>query len=164
MHREDVDQSRGVNELEPEALFCIAVLRTWVAERRPAGAASLDWREVCRQGELPENAVQAFDAFFSAVHHAMQRPLDIRCCQCPQLGVDEDDLLVLLHALQQGDVLSALVVLTDWLVKPAVMPTLQLATGLAAAARSCGLCFHSHAVTRAHSDTRSSRVERATLH
>ncbi|MFC7477792.1 hypothetical protein ACFQS7_25805 [Dankookia sp. GCM10030260] len=153
-----------MNELEPEALFCIAVLRTWVAVRRPGGAASLHWREVCRQGELPEDAVQAFDAFLCAVHHAMRRPLDIRCCLCPQLGVDEDDLLLLLDALQRDDVLSALAVLTDWLVQPAIMSTLPLAMRLAAAARSCGLCFHAHAATRPQPDAGSNPAERATFH
>ncbi|MDO9711630.1 hypothetical protein [Paracraurococcus lichenis] len=62
MHRNEVDQGRPVRDLEPEALFCVAVLRTWAAARRPKAAASLDWQEVCERGQLPEHTVQAFDA------------------------------------------------------------------------------------------------------
>ncbi|MDO9714750.1 hypothetical protein, partial [Paracraurococcus lichenis] len=82
------------------------------------------------------------DAFLRAVHRGMRRPLDIRCCPCPQLGRDEGLLLTLLGALQEGDTLSALEVLADWLEQPAVMPALTLATRLAAAAGECDLCIH----------------------
>ncbi|MDO9712506.1 hypothetical protein [Paracraurococcus lichenis] len=164
MHREEVDQGRPVQDLEPEALFCIAVIRTWVAARRPDGMPSLDWREVCRRGELSEDTVQAFDAFLHTVHRAMRRPLDIRCCTCPQVGRDEDLLLALIAALQRDDALSALDVLASWLEQPAIMPALPLAMRLAATARTCGICLRGHTVTQPQFATDNLPAEKRIMH
>ncbi|MDO9714242.1 hypothetical protein [Paracraurococcus lichenis] len=153
-----------MRDLEPEALFCIAVLRTWVAAHRPDGAATPDWHAVCAEGELTDDAVQAFGAFLDALRRGMRRPLDIRCRLCPLVGRDEEFLLALLGALQRGDVLSGLDVLADWLEQPAVMPALPLAMRLAAAARDCEICIHAPAPAPPRSGSCNGSAWAARLH
>lgn len=139
-HRDDPDpRGRPVLALQPEALFVTAVLRSWVAAHRPGPAEAPDWRDICARAELPHWATQAFGAFMGAVHLAMQRPLDIRCCRCPQLGRDEDIMLGLLHALQCDDRLGAIDALSGWLAPESVMPVFTLASDLAARFEACGI-------------------------
>ncbi|MBK1658542.1 hypothetical protein [Paracraurococcus ruber] len=164
LHREDASGGCPVRDLEPEALFCVAVLRRWVAARRPGAADAPDWREVCRQGELPDAAVQAFDTFLDAMHRGMRRPLDIRCCACPVLGRDEALLLAMLEALQRHDALGALDVLADWLAPPCVMPALPLAERLAAAAGDCDIRIAAPAPVGPDPDPDHRSAGRPTLH
>lgn len=163
-HRDEADQGRPVRDLEPEALFCVAVLRTWAAAQRPGGIASPDWRSVCEQGELSDAAVQAFGRFLDVLHHGTRHPLDIRCCPCPLVGRDEERLLTLLKALQNDDVLSALDVLADWLEQPAVMPALPLAMRLAATARDCEICIHQSASVPPRPSPSDGSVRHPTVH
>jgi hypothetical protein len=132
-HRDEAAPAgRATLLLEPEALFLVGALRTWLAGRRgrlPEGVPA--WREVFALASMPAAATAAFGTFLRAVERGMRRPLDVRCCSCPAVGRDEEALLRMLEALLRGDRLTACDVLEDWMVPEAVVPALDLATHLA---------------------------------
>lgn len=131
-HRDEPDaEGRPTMALEAEALFVVAVLRSWIAAQRPGGDNSPDWRRIFVLAELPPNVSASFGCFMSIVRQSMSRALDIRCCACPQVGHDEEALLRIIGALQADDRLGALDDIADWLHPGGVMPTLNAAVELA---------------------------------
>lgn len=131
-HREEAD-GRPALSLDAEALFLVGVLRAWTAAQRPHRSdATPDWRDIIALAGLPAEAAREFSGFMAIVLHGMRRPLDIRCCPCPQVGRDEEALLRIIGALQRGDRLTALDDLADWLQPEGVVPALRGAGRLAA--------------------------------
>lgn len=131
-HRDEPDpQGRPTMALEGEALFVVAVLRSWIAAQRPGGDAGLEWRRIFVLADLPPEASASFGCFMSVVLPAMRRALDIRCCTCPQIGRDEEALLRIIGALQANDRLGALDDIADWLYPEGVMPAFNAAVRLA---------------------------------
>lgn len=131
-HQDDPDpDGRPTTSLEPEALFVLGALRSWIAAHRPGGAAPIDWRQVFALAELPWPVASAFGSLMSVIRHGMRRPLDFRCCPCPQLGRDEEAVFRIIAALQQGDRLGAVEEFADWLYPESVIPALDAASALA---------------------------------
>lgn len=131
-HRDEPDpQGRPTMALEAEALFVVAVLRSWIAAQRPGGDDGPDWRRIFVLAELPLEASAAFGGFMSIVRQAMRRALDIRCCTCPLVGRDEEAMLRIIGSLQADDRLRALDDIADWLYPDGVMPALDAAVKLA---------------------------------
>lgn len=117
--------------LQAEALFVVAVLRSWIAAQRPGGDNGHDWRRIFVLAELPPEAAAAFGCFMAIVRQVMRRALDIRCCPCPQVGRDEEAFLRIIGALQADDRLGALDDIADWLHPEGTMPALDAAVRLA---------------------------------
>lgn len=107
--------SRPTMSLEAESLFVVGVLRAWVAAHQPKPAEGPEWRQIFGLASLPPEAAAAFGSFMTLVRQSLRRPLDIRCCPCPQLGRDEEALLRILGAVQSADRLGALDELGGWL-------------------------------------------------
>lgn len=141
-------QARPALSLDAEALFVVGLLRAWTMARRSRGAAEAtpDWRHIIALASLPTVACQEFGGFMAIVMHAMRRPLDIRCCPCPQVGRDEEAMLRIIGALQRGDRLGAMDDLADWLSPDGVVPALRLAERLAAILQANEICLAEGAV------------------
>lgn len=131
-HRDEPDaEGRQTMALEAEALFVVAVLRSWIAAQRPGGDDGPDWHHIFVLADLPPDVSASFGCFMSIVHQAMVRALDVRCCACPQVGRDEEAVLRVIGALQADDRLGALDDIADWLHPEGVMPALKAAEELA---------------------------------
>ncbi|WP_421992507.1 hypothetical protein [Roseococcus sp.] len=103
----------------------MASLRAWVAPRMRPGAPHPDWREMFRLAGVAAPGAVGFDMLMSVVGSAAQRLIEVRCCRCPSLGADEAAMLRLVKAMQEGDTLSALDVIADWVPQGSVEPALR---------------------------------------
>jgi hypothetical protein len=130
---------RAALDLGAEELFVLGAFRAWVAPRMRPGAAHPDWRELFRLAGAPAAAAVGLDLLLSVVAAHAQRLIEVRCCACPSLGPDEEALLRLVAALQAGDSLDALDVLSDWLPPGMVAPALRGAQRFATLIAAAGL-------------------------
>lgn len=131
-HLDDPDPSgRPVTALGVEARFVLTGLRGWLSTHR-SGDEAPNWRKLFALAELPPEAAAAFGSFMAIVQQTMRRALDLRCCQCPQVGEDEEAMLRVVAALQRDDRLGALEDISDWLETEGVMPALGAAGRFAA--------------------------------
>jgi hypothetical protein len=164
-HRDDPDpEGRPTMALEGEALFVVAVLRSWIAAQRPGGDDGPDWRRIFVLADLPPDASACFGFFMSIVRQAMRRALDIRCCACPQVGRDEEALLRIIGALQADDRLGALDDIADWLHPEGVMPALNAAVELAGLLASYDVLLPHTAAAAMSLDLRSTERVRHARH
>ncbi len=129
---------RATLDLGPEELFVVAALRAWVAPIMRPGTPHPDWREMFRLAGVAAAGVVGFDLVMSVVGSAAQRIIEVRCCRCPSLGADEVAMLRLVAALQNGDTLSALDILSDWVPPGSVAPALRGAQRFAAMMSAAG--------------------------
>lgn len=125
--------------LGPDALFTVGVLRAWVAPVMQPGHPHPDWREICRMIHLDTEGMRGFDRMMGLLTAHAQRLVEVRCCDCPSIGVDERAMLRLVGALQAGDRLSALEVLTGWMPTPIARMALGHALVFARAVAGAGL-------------------------
>lgn len=141
-HRgEDGRSGRLAEALDPGSLLVLAALRAWVSQQRAPGQPAPEWRALFRIGEVSATAAACFDTLMGHVRHGMRRALDIRCFACPRVGADEEAMLRIIAALQEGDRLSALDELADWLGPEAAMRTLPAADAFAGAIKEEGLAI-----------------------
>lgn len=116
---------RALLDLGPEELFVVASLRAWVAPVMRPGTPHPDWREMFRLAGVSTAGAVGFDLVMSVIGSAAQRIIEVRCCRCPSLGADEVLMLRLVEALQNGDTLTALDVISDWVPQGSVEPALR---------------------------------------
>jgi hypothetical protein len=138
-HHPVAARERPMHTLSHAEIFVVAVARAWVAPHMRPDETHPDWRVLCRRVGIGEAGMAGFSTMMSVVGHHAQRLLDVRCCRCPSLGADEALMLRLFGALQAGDSLGALDVLSDWLPPGTVVPALRGAHGFAAHASMVGV-------------------------
>jgi hypothetical protein len=141
-HHSALDPGRTMLELGPEELFVVGALRAWVAPHMRPGEPHPDWRELFRLSGVGAPGLLGFEMLMSVLGAQAQRLLEVGCCGCPALGGDEDAMLRLVRALQAGELLGALEVLSDWLPREAVGPALRGAQRFAAEVAQAGLMLH----------------------
>lgn len=129
---------RALLDLGPEELFVVAALRAWVAPVMRPGTPHPDWREMFRLAGVASAGAVGFDLLMSVVGGSAQRVIEVRCCRCPSLGADEVLMLRLVGALQNGDTLTALDVVSDWVPQGSVAPALRGAQRFAAMMSAAG--------------------------
>ncbi|RVT96315.1 hypothetical protein EOD42_14495 [Rhodovarius crocodyli] len=125
--------------LGPDALFTVGVLRAWVAPLMQPGKANPDWRDICRMIHLCSEGIRAFDRMMALLTNHARRPIEVRCCDCPQVGIDERHMLRLIGALQIGDRVEALEVLVGWMPTQIAQIALLYAAGFADSVAEAGL-------------------------
>lgn len=131
--------ARATQDLDAAELFVIAALRAWVAPFMRPGEAHPNWRDPFHLAAVDDSVAAAFERMMSIIGAQARRLIDVHCCRCPSLGEDEDNMLRLLRALQQGETRAAVTVLADWLPGEAVWPALDLARHLALGMQAAGL-------------------------
>lgn len=130
---------RATLDLDTAETFVVAALRCWVAPVMHPQGSHPDWRNVFRISGVAATGSGGFDLMMSIIAHSARRSLEVSCCRCPSLGVDEIAMLQLVGSLHGGDTSGALSVLSDWLPPGAVIPALQAAQRFAAATAAAGL-------------------------
>ena len=133
-HHHDADgeaPGRTTLSLEAESLFLVGVSRAWTAAQQQDPDAA-DWRHIFQLADLPAEAATAYGSFMALVMQSSRRPLEVRCCSCPEVGPDEEALLRIIGAVQAGDLLAALEDLDGWLHPGNRTPVLRAAGALAA--------------------------------
>jgi hypothetical protein len=129
----------SLETLGPDALFTVGVLRAWVAPLMQPDKQNPDWRDICRMIHLGTEGIRAFDRMMALLTNHARRPIEVRCCDCPQLGIDECHMLRLVGALQVGDRVEGLQVLAGWMPTQIAQIALIYAAGFADSVADAGL-------------------------
>ncbi len=128
-----------VHGLDTPALLVVGAMRAWVAPLVNPGHTDPAWRGILALAGVPGEAAVGFDRMMSLVAGHARRLIEVRCCQCPTLGVDEAHMLALVAALQAGDAFTPVRILSDWLPAGLVTPALAGAQRFAAVLAAEGL-------------------------
>jgi len=106
--------------LDTAKLLGVTTLRLWVAPHRDPYGDHPFWKSGLNAAGIAPYGVNGFDTLFWITLAAGRRPLDVRCLNCPHLGLDEAWLLQLVNHSQFGLAHEAMAILGSWMIGPAV--------------------------------------------
>jgi len=108
-----------VSEMDTAKLLAVTTLRLWVAPHREPYKDHPFWKSGLQAAGLASYGINGFDTLFWIALAAGWRQLDIRCLNCPHLGLDEAWLLQLVNHSQFGLYREAMNILNTWMIGPA---------------------------------------------
>ena len=109
-----------VLELDTAKLLAVTTMRLWVAPHREPYEDHPFWKSGLHAAGIAPYGVNGFDTLFWITLAAGRRELDVRCLNCPHLGLDEAWLLQLVNHSQFGLYQEAMHILGSWMIGPAV--------------------------------------------
>jgi hypothetical protein len=101
-------------------MLAVTSVRLWVAPHREPYEDHPYWKFGMQAAHLKPGGVHAFDTLFWIVLAAAKRDLDIRCLNCPNLGLDEAWMLQMVNHSQFGLYQQGMNILDMWMIRPAV--------------------------------------------